>query len=88
MREKVTNWPLVPGSAVKGVLADYHKATDANRKRTRNCAAFRRAGDEHSNSGSLVFTDGHLVCLPVRSLYRDFSPGVPRHSHCVNSTAT
>ena len=23
MREKVTNWPLVPGSAVKGVMRDY-----------------------------------------------------------------
>ncbi len=23
MREKVTNWPLVPGSALKGVMRDY-----------------------------------------------------------------
>ena len=24
MREKVTNWPMVPGSAVKGVIKDYY----------------------------------------------------------------
>src|SRR5437763_951036 len=26
VREAVTNWPYVPGSAVKGVLADHHEA--------------------------------------------------------------
>ena len=69
MREKVTNWPLVPGSAVKGVLRDYHTA-----KGTADVvAAFGRAGDENANSGSLVFTDARLVCLPVRSLYGTFA---------------
>ena len=27
VREAVTGWPYVPGSAVKGVLADYHDAS-------------------------------------------------------------
>ncbi len=90
MREVVTNWPLVPGSAVKGVLADYHDADEKNRNpgaahikgnaeaeklaRLRK-QAFGRADDEqsNSNSGSLVFTDAHLVCLPVRSLYGTFA---------------
>ncbi len=83
MREKVTNWPLVPGSAIKGVLSDTHQAEDARKKiedkkdltkhEKRTICAFGRAGDEHSNSGSLVFTDGRLVCLPVRSLYGTFA---------------
>ena len=69
MREKVTNWPLVPGSAVKGVLRDYHEI----KKSTLLDAAFGKGGDEHSNSGSLVFTDGRIVCLPVRSFYGTFA---------------
>lgn len=79
VREKVTGWPLVPGTAVKGVLADHHGATEEARKSVKNSnsdlfrTAFGVAGDEHSNSGSLVFGDARLVCLPVRSLYGTFA---------------
>ncbi len=83
MRERVTNWPLVPGSAIKGVISDIHCAEEARKKakedqeltedEKRTLCAFGRAGDKHSNSGSLVFTDSHLVCLPVRSLYGTFA---------------
>ncbi len=74
MREKVTGWPLVPGSAVKGVLADHHKATEKERESKPELrAAFGRGGDEHANAGSLVFTDARIVCLPVRSLYGTFA---------------
>jgi CRISPR-associated protein Cmr4 len=79
MREKVTKWPLVPGSTVKGVIADHYNATKDMRK---NDPIFRAAfgiSDEGekpeggANSGSLVFTDARLVCLPVRSLYGTFA---------------
>lgn len=83
LREKVTNLPLVPGSAIKGVLGDTHDAEMIRQKMKRREAlnavedavlkAFGIAGDEHSNSGSLVFTDAHLVCLPVRSIYGTFA---------------
>lgn len=74
MREKTTNWPLVPGSAVKGVIADHWGATkDAREKNREKQLSFGRAGDEHSNSGSLVFTDARLVCLPVRSFFGTFA---------------
>lgn len=80
MREKVTNWPLVPGSAVKGVLADHFGATDEARRRDDTegrllRATFGRADEEgeSANSGSLVFTDARVVCLPVRSLYGTFA---------------
>ena len=91
LREKVTNLPLVPGSAVKGVIADKHSATDE--KRTTDPffrAAFgisdpRGGADAGANSGSLVFTDARLVCLPVRSLYGTFawctSPMILRRLH-------
>lgn len=74
MREKTTNWPLVPGSAIKGVIADRYEATDEARKGNGLLgAAFGRAGEDHSSAGALVFTDARLVCLPVRSLYGTFA---------------
>lgn len=74
MREKTTNWPLVPGSAIKGVIADRFEATDKARKDNSILgAAFGRSGQDHSSAGALVFTDARLVCLPVRSLYGTFA---------------
>ena len=32
-REKVTNWPYIPGSSVKGVIADFWGASKENRKK-------------------------------------------------------
>ncbi len=80
-REKATGWPIVPGSAVKGVLADHFGASPEARKKNDETgrhlrAAFGIADSEQeagSNSGSLVFTDARLVCLPVRSLYGTFA---------------
>src|ERR1035437_2635373 len=77
-REKVTGWPILPGSGVKGVLADHHKAaTDKARRDNHQLrAAFGIADSDDAttgNSGSLVFSDARLVCLPVRSLYGTFA---------------
>lgn len=75
-REKVTHWPYVPGSAVKGVLADHYGVTvDSRKTDPHHYQAFGRADAEGevANSGSLVFTDAHLVCLPVRSSYGTFA---------------
>jgi CRISPR/Cas system CMR subunit Cmr4 (Cas7 group RAMP superfamily) len=76
-RDKVTNWPLIPGSAFKGVWADWYRATDAARKENKELAlAFGRASDSESNqsnAGALIATDAKLVCLPVRSLFGTFA---------------
>lgn len=92
VREKVTNFPYIPGSAVKGVIADHYNATEDNRKNNPQLAtAFGKADDREndkgttSNSGSLVFTDARLVCLPVRSMLGTFawctSPTILRRLH-------
>jgi CRISPR-associated protein Cmr4 len=75
VREKVTNWPYVPGSAVKGVIADKYKATEENRKPGSDlAAAFGTASSNgDSQAGSLVFSDASIVCLPVRSFYGTFA---------------
>lgn len=76
MRERVTGWPVVPGSAIKGVLADKHGATDENRQADDKLrAAFGRqdTAKGENNAGSLVFSDARAVCLPVRSYYGTFA---------------
>jgi CRISPR-associated protein Cmr4 len=77
-REKTTAWPLVPGSGIKGVIAERFDASDpvARAKDALLVAAFGRADDaasEQANSGALVFTDARLVCLPVRSVFGTFA---------------
>jgi CRISPR-associated protein Cmr4 len=76
-RDKVTNWPFIPGSAFKGVWADHFRATEDNRRSDPNLGlAFGRASDQEtnaSNAGALVPTDARLVCLPVRSFQGTFA---------------
>jgi CRISPR-associated protein Cmr4 len=77
MREKTTNWPVLPGSAVKGVLADDGGDTARRKEDPLRRAAFGIAETSEegygSHTGSLVFGDARLVCLPVRSLYGTFA---------------
>jgi len=80
-RDAVTNWPLIRGSAFKGVWADCFKATDENRRKETAEGRYLRAAfgvssdaeDNASNSGSLIPTDARLVCLPVRSFRGTFA---------------
>ena len=72
-REKVTHWPYIPGSAIKGVFADSHGAADDQNRNDENAAAFGKPGDVSSNAGSLVFTDARIVCLAVRSVFGTFA---------------
>jgi CRISPR-associated protein Cmr4 len=76
-RDKVTNWPVIPGSAFKGVWADQWRASPDARKNNRELRlAFGMASDEgqnNSNAGALVPTDARIVCLPVRSFQGTFA---------------
>lgn len=73
-RDKVTNWPLVPGSAFKGVWADRFKVRTEGRS-GEAALAFGKASDQEngSNAGALVPTDARLVCLPIRSFKGTFA---------------
>ena len=76
-RDKVTNWPLIPGSAFKGVWVDHYGATeDRRRSDSKLRLAFGRASDQEtnvSNAGALIPTDARLVCLPIRSFHGTFA---------------
>ena len=78
VREKVTAWPYIPGSSIKGVIADHFGASDENTRRKEENkilkAAFGTSGsDNDSAAGALVFTDANILCLPVRSFYGTFA---------------
>lgn len=77
VREKVTNWPYIPGSSIKGVIAEHFGATDKARKEENNKglkAAFGISGEDiNSSAGALIFTDAYIMCLPVRSFYGTFA---------------
>jgi len=77
-REKTTGYPLVPGSGIKGV---YSESWGASTPEARVAAPLLRAafgiadgpGVTEASSGSIVFSDARLLCLPVRSLYGTFA---------------
>lgn len=64
-RERHTQWPLIPGSSIKGVLreAASRVSDDAAVE-----DAFGPAKDADKHAGALVFTDARLLAFPVRSL--------------------
>lgn len=77
-REKVLNWPYLPGSSLKGVLRDACRPTgEAVRyvDRQGGAAPWRTyldafgpdTAEAAEGAGSLVFADARLLCLPVRS---------------------
>src|ERR1035441_1752756 len=74
VRERVTNWPVLPGSGLKGVLADHYGASEPDRRRDLASAAFGKPDGKEddqptsSNSGALIVGDARIVLLPVRSL--------------------
>lgn len=64
-RAKATNLPLVPGSALKGVLRD--EFAD-NPDQGLLFGPERISDTESAHAGAVAFGDAHLLLLPVRSL--------------------
>lgn len=66
-RSKATHLPLVPGSALKGVLRDEFEANEPGvTSALFGPASINDTTDAHA--GALAFGDAHLLLLPVRSL--------------------
>lgn len=62
-REKTTNYPVIPGSGLKGALRDFAEQLTAD--------ADRLFGQPDS-AGMIAVTDARLLLLPVRSLNTHF----------------
>jgi CRISPR-associated protein Cmr4 len=60
-RERHTDWPVIPGSTIKGVLRE----TTENGLRDR---LFGAGDNDGTSAGALSFTDARVLAFPVRSL--------------------
>jgi CRISPR-associated protein Cmr4 len=60
-RERHTDWPVIPGSSIKGVLRE----TTENGLR---CRLFGAGDNDGTSAGALSFTDARVLAFPVRSL--------------------
>lgn len=72
-REKVTKWPLIPGTAVKGVLRDVCRRHALPEEAFKSAFGTGNGAQESATAGALAFSDAHIVALPVRSLYGTFA---------------
>lgn len=85
IREKVTNWPIVPGSTAKGVLRDYFSRAKQSKPEDIKIVfgsemekKGKKRGEGKTTPGALALTDAHIVCMPVRSLYGTFAYATSR----------
>jgi CRISPR-associated protein Cmr4 len=76
VRERTTNWPIIPGSAIKGVLADHYGASVPDSRDAVSQAAFGKPDttdtqgvQQGANAGALQFSDARLAAFPVRSVF-------------------
>lgn len=73
MREKITGWPMVPGSTVKGVWLDHVNKSAAENPKLEVAFGKAEINPEDDHAGSLAFTDARILLLPVRSFYGTFA---------------
>ncbi len=71
MRERTTEWPLVPGSSLKGVMRDYYQTRKQDKDWINQ--AFGQSGDREGTAGSLIFSDSRILAFPVASLKGTFA---------------
>lgn len=69
-RERHTQWPIIPGSTLKGVVRDACRPADRNGPAREDwLAAFGpETDDADEHAGALSFTDARILAFPVRSL--------------------
>ncbi len=74
-RERHTQWPLIPGSSLKGVLRDTCRPGDSHGDEHEAwLAAFGPEANNASDfAGALALTDARLLAFPVRSLHGVFA---------------
>lgn len=72
-RERHTDWPIIPGSSLKGVMrAASHRRADSDNEAA--LAAFGpESHDAHEHAGAVSFSDARILGFPVRSLVGVFA---------------
>jgi len=70
-REKHTKFPMIPGSAIKGVLRD---AFETSRKTVDEVKqVFGSTSDDSGKAGAVCFSDAMILLLPVRAFKNVFA---------------
>lgn len=74
-RERHTRFPIIPGSAIKGVLADMWLDWSDKGNPVRDAEGIRLLGAETGNAsaGSLLIGEGKLLAFPIRSAKNCFA---------------
>lgn len=72
IRERHTGFPVIPGTAIKGVLADAaaylaNRKTGERTEKGRALFGHEKPDDQNAKSGSVSFGEGKLLAFPVRS---------------------
>jgi CRISPR-associated protein Cmr4 len=70
-REKATNWPMIPGTSIKGVLRD-EEQDEARRDRFFGTPENKKE-EKLGNAGEVPFGDARILCFPVRSWQGTFA---------------
>lgn len=65
VRERHTQFPVIPGSSIKGVLADLWN--EENRRNAEGIRLFGGTTADDAKAGSLLIGEGKLLAFPVRS---------------------
>ncbi|MFF2481930.1 type III-B CRISPR module RAMP protein Cmr4 [Paenibacillus sp. NPDC058071] len=76
IRERITEWPYIPGSTSKGVHREYFRRNGEEEWLkaafgTRNEAG--QGNEEEGNAGALVFSDAKMLAFPVASFFGVFA---------------
>jgi CRISPR-associated protein Cmr4 len=68
-RERHTDWPIIPGSSLKGVLRSSSTRITGEAKDGHLLAAFgSETSGQDGHAGALSFSDARILAFPVRSL--------------------
>lgn len=66
VRERHTRFPVIPGSSIKGVLADLWNDAEGNRNPD-GCLIFGNTADDDASAGAVAFGEAKLLAFPVRA---------------------
>jgi CRISPR-associated protein Cmr4 len=67
-REAATDYPVVPGSSLKGALLGFARQQSSNGQERMTEQVRHRIFGKSDNAGGLLVSDARLLLLPVRSL--------------------
>jgi CRISPR-associated protein Cmr4 len=67
-REAATDYPVIPGSSLKGALLGLARQRELNEQERMNEQDRNRIFGRSDNAGALLVSDARLLLLPVRSL--------------------